>query len=138
MDKNKNRDVVASLLDLPEFAPERTMVHLPRLKLDIELQEIPYDKLIRIRREQDPQIHLLLASITNHPELKDAAWYRDKKGCPTPVDALKKVLRAGEVEKLCRVIDRLNGYAAGSVMALSADDLERLALNQAVEELEKN
>ena len=66
----KVRNIAASLLDLPEFEPERARVRLPRLGLELELQELPYDRLVRVRREADPQIHLLLASITNHPELK--------------------------------------------------------------------
>ena len=59
-------------------------------------------------------------------------------GCASPADALKKLLRMGEVEKLCRVIDRLNGYAAGSVVEAADDELAAEALNAAVEELEKN
>ena len=130
--------VIENLLDLPEFEPERARVKLPRLGLVLELQEVPYDKLMRIRREQDAQIHLILASVTNHPELKSEAWYHDKMGCATPVDALKRLLRMGEVEKLCRAIDRLNGYGAGSVETLSDDEMQAAAIGAALEELEKN
>ena len=112
MEKN---DVIASLLELPEFEPDRKTVKLPRLNLVLELQEVPYNKLVRIRREEDAQLHLILAAVVNHPELRQAEWYHDKEGCATPVDALKKLLRMGEVEKLCRVIDQLNGYGPGSV-----------------------
>ena len=76
---------------------------------------MPYNKLVRIRREEDAQLHLILAAVVNHPELRQAEWYHGKEGCATPVDALKKLLRMGEVEKLCRVIDQLNGYGPGSV-----------------------
>ena len=134
----KVRNIAASLLDLPEFEPERARVRLPRLGLELELQELPYDRLVRVRREADPQIHLLLASITNHPELKQESWYHDQMGCATPADALKKLLRMGEVEKLCRVIDRLNGYAANSVVPLNNQEIEEAALVSAVEDLEKN
>lgn len=130
--------LIANLLDLPEFEPERRRVKLTRLGLVFELQEVPYDKLMRIRREQDAQIHLILASVTNHPELKQEAWYRGKVGCATPVDALKKVLRMGEVEKLCRVIDQLNGYGTGSVSPMTDESLEDAAMEAAVEVLEKN
>lgn len=116
MEKN---DVIASLLELPEFEPDRKTVKLPRLNLVLELQEVPYNKLVRIRREEDAQLHLILAAVVNHPELRQAEWYHDKEGCATPVDALKKLLRMGEVEKLCRVIDQLNGYGPGSVTVLS-------------------
>ena len=37
-----------------------------------------------------------------------------------------------------RVIDRLNGYGAGSVVELPDEDLDAAALAGAVEELEKN
>ena len=104
MEKN---DVIASLLELPEFEPDRKTVKLPRLNLVLELQEVPYNKLVRIRREEDAQLHLILAAVVNHPELRQAEWYHDKEGCATPVDALKKLLRMGEVEKLCREKDLL-------------------------------
>ena len=138
MADKKKVNIVASLLELPEFEPERARVRLPRLGLEVELQEVPYDKLARIRREADPQIHLLLAAIKNHPEMKQEEWYRDKKGCPTPAEALQKLLRPGEVDRLCRVMDRLNGYGSGSVVLLEDETLEQAALGAAVEELEKN
>ena len=137
-EKWEGRSVIANLLDLPDPEPEQARVSLPRLGLDLEVRELPYDKLIRIRREQDAQIHLILAAAANHPELRSEAWYHDKMGCATPVDALKKLLRMGEVEKLCRVIDRLNGYGSGSVVELPEEDLDGAALAGAVEELEKN
>ena len=138
MEETRERNIVASLLDLPEFEPERALVRLPRLGLELEVQEVPYNKLVWVRRQADPQIHLLLASISNHPEIKQEAWYHDQMGCATPADALKKLLRMGEVENLCRVIDRLNGYGTGSVVPVSDQELEARALTAAVEELEKN
>lgn len=135
MDKES---VISNLLSLPEFEPEHASVMLPRLNMVFELQEVLYDKLVRVRREKDAQIHLLLASITNHPEIRTEEWYREHMGCPTPVDALKKLLRMGEVERMCRVIDQLNGYAPGSVVSLDEDELNGVTLEQAVEDLGKN
>ena len=117
------RSVIDSLLDLPEFEPETAAVRLPRLNIVLELKELPYDKL---------------AAVTNHPELRDKAWYHDKKGCATPVDALKKLLRKGEVERICRAIDLLNGYAPGSVVPMDRQAAQGAAIAAAVEELEKN
>ncbi len=131
-------DIIANLLDLPEFVPEKAKVRLGRLGIVLEVQEAPYDKLMKIRREEDAQLHLILASVTNHPELRDSRWYHDKMGGATPVEALKKLLRIGEVEKLCRVIDRLNGYGAGNVAMLNEEEQAAAALGAAVEELEKN
>lgn len=134
----KEKSVIDSLLDLPEFEPETSAVKLPRLNIVMELRELPYDKLMKFSREPEAQIHLILASVTNHPEMKDAAWYRDKMGCATPVDALKKLFRKGEVEKVCRSIDRLHGYAAGSVIPVDPDAMQTAAIDAAVEELGKN
>ena len=134
----KEKDVIASLLDLPEFEPERARVRLPRLGIELELREVAYDRLMRIRREGDPAIHLILASVTNHPELKQEAWYHDKMGCATPADALKKLLRPGEVDKIVRATDKLNGYGPGSVTLEEDTALEDAATAAAVEELEKN
>lgn len=136
--KKKESAVIASLLDLPEFEPERTAVRLPRLGIVLELQELPYDKLIKLAREPEAQIHLILAAVTNHPELKQPAWYQDKMGQPTPVDALKKLLRKGEVDKVCRSLDLLHGYAVGSVVPADLEDIQAGAISAAVEELEKN
>lgn len=131
----KGKDIVASLLDLPEFEPETEAVELPRLGLRFELKELPYDRLESLSREKDANIHLILASVTNHPELKQEAWYHDKMKCATPADALKKLLRRGEVSKIVRVIDILNGYGAGSVVPVAR---EKVAVAAAVEELGKN
>ena len=132
------RSVIDSLLDLPEFEPETAAVRLPRLNIVLELKELPYDKLIKLSREPEAQLHLILAAVTNHPELRDKAWYHDKKGCATPVDALKKLLRKGEVERICRAIDLLNGYAPGSVVPMDRQAAQGAAIAAAVEELEKN
>ena len=138
MAEKKEKSVIASLLDLPEFEPERARVRLPRLGIELELQELAYDKLMRVRREADATVHLILACVTNHPELKQEAWYHDKMGCATPADALKKLLRAGEMDKVVRVIDRLQGYGPGSVTLEEDAALEDAAAEAAVEELEKN
>ena len=138
MADRKKVNIVASLLDLPEFEPERARVRLPRLGIELELQELSYDKLMRARREPDPAIHIILGMVVNHPEFKQPAWYHDKKGCATPVDALKKLLRKGEVERICRAIDLLNGYAPGSVVPMDRQAAQGAAIAAAVEELEKN
>lgn len=131
-------NVINSLLDLPEFEPETAAVKLPRLNIVLELRELPYDRLVKLCGEKDANIHLILASVTNHPELRQEVWYHDKLGCATPVDAVKKLLRKGEVEKVVRSIDLLNGYRVGSVVPVSADELQGAAISAAVEELEKN
>ena len=138
MTKKEEKTVVASLLDLPEFEPERAAVKLPRLNIVLELQELPYNKLVQLSREQDANIHLILACTVNHPELEQEAWYRGKMGRATPADGLKKLLRKGEVDKVVRACDILHGYGAGSVVPVSEEERDALALHAAVQELEKN
>ncbi len=134
----KEKSVVNSLLDLPEFEPETSAVKLPRLNIVLELRELPYDRLIKLMHEPDAQLHLILSCVTNHPELRQMAWYRDKMKQPTPLDALKKLLRKGEVEKICRAIDLLHGYSVGSVVPVDTETMQAAAIDAAVEDLEKN
>lgn len=61
-------------------------------------------------------------------------------GCPTPVEALKKLLKKGEIEKLCRLADQLNGFGPGQVIAVNREpeELFDAAVGGALEDLEKN
>lgn len=137
MEKTKN--VVRSLLDIPVGEPETAVARVTRLGLDIKLKEIPYNKLSALRGTEDADLNYLLAS-TVEPNFRDANWYREHMGCPTPVDALKKLLRPGEVRALVRRCDTLNGYGPGAVISLEADedDLQAAAVDAALEDLEKN
>lgn len=103
---------------------------------DLE-EQLPYDKLVKLSREADANIHLILACVSNHPELKRSAWYHDKMGCATPADAVKKLLRKGEADKIIRAIDLLHGYGVGSVVPATEEERQERAI-AAVEELEKN
>lgn len=138
MEKRETKKIVDSLLDLPEFEPERVKVKVTRLNMVFELQELPYDKLVKLSRESDANIHLILACVCNHPEIKRGDWYHDKMKCATPADALKKLLRKGEVDKMARAIDLLHGYGAGSVVPVTEAEREAEAVTTAVKELEKN
>lgn len=137
MEKTKN--VVRSLLDIPVGEPETAVARVTRLGLDIKLKELPYNKLSALRGTEDADLNYLLAS-TVKPNFRDANWYREHMGCPTPVDALKKLLRPGEVRALVRRCDALNGYGPGAVIALEADedDLQAAAVGAALKDLEKN
>ena len=135
----KTKSVVRSLLDIPVGEPETAVARVTRLGLDIKLKEIPYNKLSALRGTEDADLNYLLAS-TVEPNFRDAHWYREHMGCPTPVDALKKLLRPGEVRALVRRCDALNGYGPGAVIALAADedDLQGAAVGAALKDLEKN
>lgn len=131
-------NTINKLLSLPQSEAETKTVTLPRLKLEITLRELDYNTLMDCRGIEDASLHYLLKS-TIAPNFRDPAWFREHMGCPTPVDAIKKILRPGEVERLCRVADELNGYGSGSVILdQTAEELEAVATAQAVDELEKN
>jgi hypothetical protein len=138
MDK-KNDGTVQALLNIPIREPETTQVEVKRLALKITLQELSYDKLQNLRSGQDADINYLLASIAA-PDVRDPRWYQEHMGCPTPVDALKRLLKPGEISKLNKHADILNGYGLGAVSAvnLDADQLQAQAVGNALEDLEKN
>lgn len=124
-------------LELPE--KETKDVLIPRLGLTLTLQEIGYDALMRCRRREDANLAYLLESV-KAPDIRDEAFYRDKMGCATPADAVKKLFRGGEIEKICKEADVINGYAAGSVVTMEAPpaDLESHAVADILEDAEKN
>ena len=139
MEARKQNKSVRSLLEIPAREPETAVVQVTRLGLSITLRELPYNKLTALRGTEDADLHYLLAS-TAQPNFKDGSWYRDHMGCPTPVDALKKLLRPGEVRAILRQCDQLNGYGPGAVIALERDkeQLQLDAVGAALEDLEKN
>lgn len=130
------KETIRTLLDIQPGEPETTRVRVARLGLEIQLKELPYDKLTSLRGVEDSNLNYLLSS-TVEPNFRDKAWYREHMGCPTPVDALKKLLRPGEVTALVRRLDRLNGYAPGAVLDVE-EDLSGKAIEDALEDLEKN
>lgn len=138
MDK-KNDGAVYALLNIPVREPETAEVEVKRLKLKITLRELSYDKLNALRSGQDADINYLLASIAS-PNVRDSQWYQDHMGCPTPADALKQLLKPGEIARLIRHADILNGYGLDSVAAVDMEDgqLQAQAVDRALEDLEKN
>ena len=129
--------MIDNLMSLPDWTPETATVELPRLGLRWTLRELSYDTLARVRREKEADLHLILEATVTPDNLRSDGWYHGKMGCATPVDALKKLLRPGEITRMCRVIDKLNGFY-GSVLELSEDELQGQAIAKAAEELEKN
>lgn len=146
-EKKDSKFTVDRLLELEAIQPERKLVEIPRLLRSerlrelgrITLQELSYDKVMKCRQRPDPKIYYLMESIAV-PDIRAESWYKEKMGCATPADALKKALRAGEIERLCIQADSLNGYAPGSVVAVEAPEeaLEGAAIAGALEDLEKN
>lgn len=138
MDK-KNDGAVYALMNIPIRETETVEVEIRRLKLRITLRETSYDKLFALRSGQDADINYLLASIAS-PNVRDSRWYQEHMGCPTPADALKRLLKPGEIARLIRHADVLNGYGQDSVSAvdMEGDQLQTQAVDRALEDLEKN
>lgn len=131
-------NAVNKLLELPADRPPDTMkVRLPRLDLELTLREISYNKIVDLRGRTDADLLYLRESIAE-PDIRDKAWWQEHMCCPSPVEALRKLLKKGEVEKLCRAADRLNGYGAGSVLEADDEALQGAAVGEALEDLGKN
>lgn len=140
----KKKSAVRSLLDIEVGAPEAARVKVVRLGLILTVRELPYDRLNKLRGMEDSDLQYLMES-TVEPKFRDKAWYKEKMGCPTPIEAMKKLLREGEIRAILRKCDELNGYGYGAVVPLSPDDesipedeLQGRAIGAALEDLEKN
>lgn len=131
MDKSMEK-----LLSLRLSEPQTKTRTLTRLGLDVTVREMTYDEVERnIHQVEDRDLNYLLEAIVS-PNFRDPAWYRDKMDCATPVQALKKLLRHGEVVALIKVVDRLNGYR--STVLADPEELEKQAVATTVGELGKN
>lgn len=139
-----SKSAVRSLLDLPVMERETTEVKVTRLNLIVKVRELPYDRLSKLRGMEDSDLQYLLESAVE-PKFRDKAWYRERMDCPTPIEAMKKLFREGEVRAILRKCDELNGYGYGAVVPLSPDEtevgedeLQARAIGAALEDLEKN
>ena len=135
----KDKSAVRSLLEIQVGEPETAEVYVTRRALYIKLQELPYDRLVAIRGTSEAVLNYFIASVIE-PNFKDPAWYKDHLGCPTPVEAVKKLLRPGEVRAIVHKCDILNGYGPGAVISVERDEqeLQDMAVGKALEDLEKN
>ena len=127
------------LLKMGLPAPQTKTVRVKRLGLDVTLQELPYDEIERISRwEHDRDLNYLLAALVD-PDLRQEAFYRDKMGKDSVIDAMKALFTHGEVRALVTEVDKLNGYRCAPVGDVPADkDLELQAVAGAAEDLKKN
>lgn len=124
------------LLSLTLSDPQTETHRVTRLGLDVTVRELTFDETEKCLREPEDRDLNYLLTATVSPNFRDPAWYEDKLGCATPIQALKKLFRHGEVNALVAVVDRLNGYRC-KVLA-SKEELEAAALDATVEGLEKN
>lgn len=124
------------LLSLTLSDPQTETRTVTRLGLEVTVREMTYDEVDRCGREEnDRDLHYLLAA-TVAPNFRDEAWYKGKLGCPTPIQALKKLFRHGEVKALVAAIDRLNGYRCAVLS--DPKELENEAVGATAEALAKN
>ena len=109
------------LLALELEEPETVQVKITRLSKQLgeevvfTLKEPSYR---RAKSAEDGELQLLLECVTE-PDLRDPKWFREKMGCESPVDAVKKLLRPGEVVGLVRKIDELTGYRGLTLEAVT-------------------
>lgn len=140
----QSKSAVRSLLDIEVGEPETARVKVTRRNLIVTVRELPYDRLSKLRGMEDSDLQYLLESAVE-PKFRDKAWYRERMDCPTPIEAMKKLFREGEVRAILRKCDELNGYGYGAVVPLSPDEkevgedeLQARAIGAALEDLEKN
>lgn len=77
------------------------------------VRELGYNEVHEIQRMEsgeqgDPTVAVVLAGVTA-PDLRAPALL-ERFSAPTPAEALKKMLSAGEIEELARRIEQLSGY----------------------------
>lgn len=95
-------------MELPK--PETRRKRVKRLGLELTLKELSYNQIADISKGEEPDVHLLLAGVAD-PDFKAEAWWRDKMGCPTPAEAVKRLLRPGEIRAVVRELDGLAGFS---------------------------
>lgn len=79
------------------------------------LRGLPYGKVQKLRQSGDPdvQIQILLQGCVD-PDLKDPAL-KERFGGATPVETVKRMLLAGEIEDLSREVERLCGFRRSTI-----------------------
>ena len=128
-------ETIRALLDIQVGEPEQRKIKISRLGLTFTVKSLPYDKVLKNIGRNDANLHYILDS-TVSPNLRDPRWYDEHMGCVTPVEALKKLLLAGEISGLVKQLDQLNGY--GSTAVQDVTELQNAAIGSALEDLEKN
>lgn len=128
-------DLLQRLLALELSEPETSTITVARLGLELPLKGLSYRQVKACRREEDVDASFLLTAC---PALRAPDWWEERLGCATPIEAIRKLLRPGEVEAAVSEIARLSGYGEGQVIRRDDQALEDATLAGALEELEKN
>ena len=108
-------------LELPE--PETARVELKRLSKAlgepyvVTLKELPYNRVAALSKLDGGDVQYVVEGHVD-PNLRDPRFYEGKMGCATPAEAAKRLYRPGEIRRMARVLDRLNGFGADVVEEL--------------------
>ena len=82
---------------------------LKRLDIVLTLRSLSYSRVQEIKKQDaDIQIHEILAGVKD-PDLRNQELI-DHYGAATPADLVKLLFNPGEIEEICREIDKLSGY----------------------------
>lgn len=110
-------DVLELLLSREPVSPrEEKEVKIKRLSPKGEepvvftLKSLVYSRAAELKRMDNPEqpLFILLEGVTS-PNLKDQRLL-DHYGAATPAELLKKMLLPGEIDDLCREVEKLSGY----------------------------
>lgn len=110
-------DVLELLLSREPVSPrEEKEVKIKRLSPNGEgavvftLRSLGYSRAAELKRMDNPEqpLFILLEGVVS-PNLKDQRLL-DHYGAATPAELLKKMLLPGEIDDLCREVEKLSGY----------------------------
>ena len=110
-------DVLELLLSREPKSPrEEKEVKIKRLSPKGEeavvftLHSLGYSRAAELKRMDNPEqpLLILMEGVTS-PNLKDQRLL-DHYGAATPAELLKKMLLPGEIDDLCREVEKLSGY----------------------------
>lgn len=79
------------------------------------IRSLGYNRVSDIKKMDSEQVplHMILAGVTD-PDLKNKEL-NEKYGAATPAELVKKLFLPGEIDDLCREIEKLSGYRQNMV-----------------------
>lgn len=79
------------------------------------IRSLGYDRVADIKKMDSDAVplHMILAGVTD-PDFRNKEL-NEKYGAATPADLVKKLFLPGEIDDLCREIEKLSGYRQNMV-----------------------
>lgn len=129
---NETKNPFELLLNMEIQKPMTKDIRIKRLSdicgedVIFKVKEISYNKIREIQKMNDGdngemELAIVLEGVIE-PKLRDSA-FMDKYGCPTPIEAITKMLSAGEISDISRTIERLSGYRYTTIEVI--DDIKK-------------